>query len=78
MRTKKDSEDMRILRKHEVVDRVGYSAMHISRLEKAGKFPRRVQLGPAAVGWVESEVDDWIAAKVAERDANIAEAEATS
>ena len=59
---------MRILRKPEVVDRVGYSAMHIWRLERDGKFPRRIQLGPNAIGWIEDEVDDWIRAKVAQRD----------
>ena len=58
---------MQILRKDEVAERVGYSAMHLWRLEKAGKFPRRVQLGPRRVGWVEAEVDAWIKARAAER-----------
>ncbi len=60
---------MRVVRKRELVKKVGYSAMHIGRLEKAGKFPRRIKLGPNAVGWIEAEVDEWIAARVAERDA---------
>ena len=64
---------MRILRKPEVIAKVGYSGMHISRLEKAGKFPARIKLNPEgngnAVGWLESEIDEWIAARVAERDA---------
>ena len=63
---------MRIIRKKSLVDKVGYSAMHISRLEKIGRFPKRIRLGPNAVGWVETEVDDWIKAKVAERDAEVA------
>ncbi len=60
---------MRVIRLPEVQSRVGYSPMHIWRLEKAGRFPRRIKLGPNSVGWLASEIDDWIAARVAERDA---------
>jgi prophage regulatory protein len=34
-----------------------------------GSFPRPVRIGKRAVGWVESEVDGWIEARIAERDA---------
>ena len=62
---------MRILRFPELKDfkGIGYSRMHIDRLEKRGTFPRRVHLGPAMVGWIESEIEDWLAERVAERDA---------
>lgn len=33
-----------------------YSRQHVHRLEKAGKFPKRVTLGPNRVGWVYDEV----------------------
>jgi prophage regulatory protein len=46
---------------------IKYSRVHVSRLEKADKFPKHVNLGPQSIGWLESEVDDWIAAKAAER-----------
>ncbi len=59
---------MKILRKPEVTSIVGYSAVHLGRLEKANKFPKRVKLGASAVGWVESEIQDWIAARISERD----------
>lgn len=59
----------RILRFPEVNKRVGYCRMHVDRLEKAGKFPQRVQIGPNSVGWVESDIDRWIAEKIAARDA---------
>jgi len=59
---------VKILRKREVIQRAGPSSAQIDRLEKAGKFPRRVQLGERMVGWVESEIDDWIAQRAAERD----------
>ena len=59
---------MRILRKPEVVHRVGLSGMEIWRREKAGRFPRRVRLGPQSVGWVEAEIDDYLEQLVATRD----------
>jgi prophage regulatory protein len=31
------------------------------KLEKRGEFPKRVRLGPNSVGWIESEIDDWLA-----------------
>jgi len=31
------------------------------RLEKAGQFPARVRLSVGRVGWLLSEVQDWIA-----------------
>jgi prophage regulatory protein len=46
---------------------VSWSRMHVDRLEKQGKFPRRVHLGPATVAWVEEEIDQMLADKVAER-----------
>jgi len=55
----------RLIRAAEVQRRVDYSAMHLWRLEKAGKFPKRIKIGPNSVAWVEAEVDDWIAARIA-------------
>lgn len=51
---------MRILSKRQVKELVLYSPQHIARLEKAGLFPKRVPLGPNRVGWVESEVQEWL------------------
>jgi prophage regulatory protein len=53
-----------ILAQKRVLERVPYSAAHLARLEKAGLFPRRVKLGACRVGWVETEVDEWIAARL--------------
>lgn len=35
-----------------------YSRQHIARLEKEGKFPKRVQLGQNRIGWVLEEIED--------------------
>ena len=61
---------MRILTFKQLKDRgVPYSRMHIDRLEKAGQFPKRVQLSPNRVAWLESEVEQWFSERVAARDA---------
>jgi prophage regulatory protein len=49
--------------------KVLYGPAHIARLEAAGKFPKRVQLGPPRIGWVDEEVEDWLRKRIAERDA---------
>lgn len=51
---------MKILSKRQLRELVLYSPQHIARLEKAGQFPKRVQLGPNRVGWVEAEVLEWL------------------
>lgn len=33
------------------------------RLERAGKFPARRKLSANAVGWLRSEVEDWLASR---------------
>ena len=60
---------MRILSKRQLKELVLYSPQHIARLEKAGSFPMRVQLGPNRVGWVEDEVLDWLQKRLECREA---------
>ena len=59
---------MKFLSKRQVIAMVLYSAQHIARLEAAGQFPKRVQLGDCRVGWIEQEVLDWMQSKIDERD----------
>ena len=33
------------------------------RMERAGTFPRRRQISPNRVGWLESEIRDWVEAR---------------
>ena len=46
---------------------VPYSASHIWRLERSGKFPRRIRLGGNRVAWLQSEVENWVEGKIAAR-----------
>ncbi|MEW2914994.1 AlpA family phage regulatory protein [Leisingera sp. JC11] len=50
----------RILTRAQLKKIVPYSATHLARLERAGKFPKRIKLSPSRVGWLASEVDQWI------------------
>ncbi len=59
---------MRILSKRQLKELVLYSPQHIARLEAAGTFPKRVQLGPNRVGWVEDEVLDWLRERIERRE----------
>ena len=60
---------MRLIRGKQVEDRTGFSLTHIRRLEAQGLFPKKVYLGPKSVAWIDEEVDAWVKARVAERDA---------
>lgn len=61
---------MKLLSKKQVREKVVYSAQHIQRLIEAKKFPAplKPQGKTGRSLWVESEVDDWITAKLIERD----------
>jgi predicted DNA-binding transcriptional regulator AlpA len=39
----------------------------IDRLEKIGKFPKRVAISERRVAWIEAEIDDHVSAKVQQR-----------
>ena len=49
-----------ILRRPEVEARTGLSRSTIYLKVSQGSFPKPINLGPRAVGWVAEEVDDWL------------------
>jgi prophage regulatory protein len=54
-----------ILRRRQVEKRVGLTRSPIYARIKAGTFPKPISLGGGkAVGWIESEIDDWLSAQV--------------
>jgi prophage regulatory protein len=56
--------DLAILRLPQVAQRTGLSRSTLYQYIKDGEFPRPVPLGLRAVGWLESEIIDWIASRV--------------
>jgi predicted DNA-binding transcriptional regulator AlpA len=64
----------RLLRLSAVQERVPYSRSTILRLEREGRFPKKVKLNPAAgakgaIAWYEDEVDAYAEALAAQREA---------
>ena len=61
---------MRILRRQDVTKKIGLERSAIYQMMGRGQFPRPVQLASCrSVGWLELEIDQWIADRTAERDA---------
>jgi prophage regulatory protein len=52
----------RLLRRQVVQDLTGLSKATLWRLEKAGKFPKAIQLTSRTVGYRESEILAWLTA----------------
>jgi prophage regulatory protein len=51
------------------VERVtGLPRSTIYEMVPKGLFPKQVRLSPRAVGWLESEIAEWQAARISERD----------
>jgi prophage regulatory protein len=59
-----------LMRISDVTKKTGISRSYLYQLSKEGLFPKSVKLVPqgSAVAWVASEVQDWIDARIAERD----------
>jgi len=53
-----------VLRRPQVEQRIGLSRSTLYQYIKHGDFPKPVHLGLRAVGWLESDISDWIAARV--------------
>lgn len=56
----------------DVMGKTKNSKSHIYDLAKKGLFPKPVKLSTHSSAWVESEVDQWIEDKIAERDQDAA------
>lgn len=50
----------RFLRLPEVERKTGLGHSRIYVLEKQGRFPKRIKLSDRAVGWLETDIEDWI------------------
>ncbi len=59
---------LRLLPIREVLTRTGLKRATLYVYVKRGWFPKPVRIGPNRVGWVESEVEGWIRARIGERD----------
>ncbi|PMU11725.1 MULTISPECIES: AlpA family transcriptional regulator [unclassified Pseudomonas] len=58
----------RLLRRREVEQKTGKSRAAIYADIRAGTFPGPMPIGINSVAWLEAEVDQWIAERLAERN----------
>ena len=56
---------IRILRLGQVLDVTGLGKTKIYELQSEGNFPTRVQITAHSVGWIEEDVQAWLAKRVA-------------
>jgi len=61
-----------IIRLPQVVSLTGLCKSSIYSLIVKGEFPKQIKLTSRSSGWLESEVDQWISDRVAERDGEAA------
>ncbi|AYH12511.1 AlpA family transcriptional regulator [Pectobacterium parmentieri] len=59
--------DITLIRLSGVMKKTGLRKSWIYLLMKQGEFPQTVKIGARSVAWVESEVNDWIAARISQR-----------
>ena len=59
---------MKIMRLKDVIDSTGLARSTIYKYIGEGTFPKTVSLGERCIGFVESEVQDWILARIEARD----------
>ena len=57
----------RLLRPRDVAARIGLSKVTIYRLERAGQFPKSIQLSRGAIAWRETDIEQWIDQREADR-----------
>ena len=61
-----------LLTKKQAAARVGLHCEYVMTLAREGKFPKPLKYGSennSAVRFIEGEIEDWIAEKIADRDA---------
>ena len=51
---------LKILNKFAVIDKTSLSITTIYRLMSKGQFPKQIKLSERSVGWLESDIDDYI------------------
>jgi prophage regulatory protein len=56
-------DHLRILTMKQVSELTTYTPQHVYRLERCGRFPRRVRIGLNRVGWRLVEVEAWLASR---------------
>ncbi|WP_174492926.1 helix-turn-helix transcriptional regulator [Acinetobacter sp. Marseille-Q1623] len=59
------TEKNRLIRRKEVQEKTGFGASSIYAEMAKGNFPKAIQISERRVAWLESEIDAWIAERIA-------------
>lgn len=62
--TEQRNNRVMILRRRQVEQRTGLSRSTIYLRVAQGNFPKAVSFGARAVGWLESEIEEWLNSRV--------------
>lgn len=73
---KQPNDNLRLIRRKEVQSKTGLGASSIYAEMAKGLFPKPIQLSERRVAWVESEIDTWIAERIASRNTTTTPVEA--
>lgn len=57
-------QSKQILRLDDVIKKVGLSRSSIFKMIDANSFPQSISLNERAIGWLASEIDDWIDSRI--------------
>ncbi len=60
----RSNEPLQVLRLPQVCKVTGLCRSMIYQLEAERRFPSRIKLGLRAVGWIEGEVQEWLAVRI--------------
>ncbi|RZN93727.1 helix-turn-helix transcriptional regulator [Acinetobacter johnsonii] len=73
---KQQQDNNRLIRRKDVQGKTGLGASSIYAMMAKGDFPKPLQLSERRVAWIESDIDKWIAERIASHKAAIATMEA--
>ncbi|HEJ6046276.1 TPA: AlpA family transcriptional regulator [Pseudomonas aeruginosa] len=59
---------MKVIRLQQVMEMTGLGRSTVYKYVSDNWFPKPIPLGGRSVGWLESEVNEWILDRVSERD----------
>ena len=60
-----------ILRRRQVEEETGLPRASIYEKIKRGEFPRPVPLGSRSVGWVSTEISEWVESRIKARPSKV-------
>lgn len=63
-KTTQQNQELRLISLKDVVTRTALSKSTIYQLIKDGTFPKQIAISVRRVGWLESELDNWIRSKI--------------